>query len=191
MAKLRLTQELRRRLVHLADRLIVTPAETAALDAAYEAAAPFVRLVVAKRFPPKDMAVLKKYDAAGEDHCIRLAEVDTNNVKQFNFRINDTAPLRPLGSCRRYVYLAEPDLFALVKAWEEARDAQKGAHDDKLRAYKALIFGSKYLEDVTAIWPEAEKLRPAGHQVPATITEDLAARIKADVALRAAAPAEA
>ncbi|MDE2106388.1 MAG: hypothetical protein KGL39_54735 [Patescibacteria group bacterium] len=187
MARLRLYQGARSQLKTLARKLVGCPAEEATLAAAYEAAAPAVRAIVHRALPPRDMAVYKRYDPAYIDDCIRL-RLTSGGVEQFLFD-EGTGPLVVHGGgCLRRIFLADETETDLVQTWIAARDAHKAALKAKLSDYDALISQAKTLEDVTAIWPEAERLRSeiGGHPIVA-FAGDVADRIRADVAARLAA----
>lgn len=188
MATLKLNQTHREWLTNLARSTVTCPAEKEAVDAAYAAAAPLVRRLVEAKYPPKDMKLLAKYEAAHADRCVRL-NLTAGGVTEFNFRRDDVAiPLRPAtGSCYRHIYQADDATTTAVQAYETARDAFKKAHGAKLGDYYALIRHSTKLEEVEAIWPPASGLRATlNRSVPVVLSDDVVARIRADVAKGAA-----
>ena len=95
MAKTRLNEGHRSFLNTLANKVATCPAEIAAEDVAYKKAAPMVRAVVTTRFPTKDMAVLRKYEVAGTDECIRL-RLTAGGVVEFNYRDKAEALIRSM-----------------------------------------------------------------------------------------------
>jgi len=189
MPSIRLTENHRRWLRLLARNTVKVPDKQAAYDAAYAAAAPLVRKLVEKRYPPEDMKLLAKYDVAGPDCCIRVI-LTAGGVEQFEFRTDEESPWRPdRAGCRSHLYQADDVTTAAVQAYVAAMDALREATDAKLRDYNSLIGHSKKLEEVEAVWPAATALRATlDRTLPVTLSEDVIARIRADVA---AVPAEA
>jgi len=182
MASIRLTQEHRRWLRNLAQQSLKSPAEQAAEDAAYAVASPLVRKLVEDKYPPKDMKLLAKYEAARRDSRIRL-NLTAGGVTQFNFRTDEEAPMRPnRNGCSWHIYQADEAATAAVLAHAEAVDARQAAFTRKFDDYRALIFYSRKLEEVEAVWPAASALRATlGRTLPVTLSEEVAARIRADV----------
>ena len=70
MQKTRLNQRSRNTLERLANRLVTVPDHP--LKVAYDLASALVRNVLEKRYPPADMEVLRRYDLARQDPCVRL-----------------------------------------------------------------------------------------------------------------------
>lgn len=188
MAKTRLTQHHRDTLVLLAFNLVKAPAEQAALDASYEVASAAVRVLVLAKYPHKDMLILKRYDAARPDPCIYLDS--TGGRLRFEFRTAEEAPLVPSNrGCGSRSYLPEPEAAASVEAWSAAVKTLKEALDGKMADYKGLITASRTFEDVVEVWPEAEQLRTricGARQALSIVSDELVARIRADVQARAA-----
>lgn len=182
MAKLRLTQAMRTRLRHLANKVVSCPTERATLTAAYKTAAVAVRKAVEKSLPPADMKVLRKYDQAAVDDCIRL-NLTAGGVVVFRFD-EDTGPVS-IG-CR--IFLADEQTTAAYNSWKAADDTWHKALRTKLSDYDALIDGATYYQDVVEVWPEAEQLRTEfGGGSLIAFSPDVVARIRADVKTRAKA----
>ena len=187
MATLRLNASHRDWLSNLARDTTSCPAEAAAVDDTYKVAAPLVRATVEAKYPPKDMEVLAKYEAAEYDPCIRL-NLTAGGVTQFEFRGEDVGPIRPnTGWCNHHIYQADEATTAAVQAHEAAVDAFNKAIKAKREDYYALIRHSAKLEEIEGIWPAASGLRATlNRSVPVVLSDDVVARIRADVAKTAA-----
>lgn len=186
MAKIRLTEGLRLALKNLFREVVSCPAEMKALERAYAKASPLIAKIVAVSNPPAEMEVLKKYECARPDACIRL-QLTAGGVNEFTF-MPDDAPLTPTRYCGGRMYPADERATAAFNAWADASLAYKAAVARKQTDYFALITGSRYLEEIETVWPEASRLRKSAlNNLPATLTDDAIARIRADVQQRAKA----
>jgi len=183
MASTKLLQSHRDFLNGLARDNVKCPAEEMADKVAYAKAAPLVRKIVEAKYPPKDMKLLAKYEVAKIDRCIRL-NLTAGGVTQFTFRADAAAPLRPTGyDCGRHIYQADEDATAAVLACATAEEAFKKAKATKLSDYAALITYSTTLEQIESVWPAATALRARfNRSVPVILSDDVVARIRADVA---------
>lgn len=183
MATTKLLQSHREFLHQLAKEQVKCPAEEMADKAAYAKAAPLIRKIVEAKYPPKDMKLLKKYDVATGDKCIRL-QLTAGGVEQFCFRDNDKTewPLRPTGyDCGNHIYAADEKASEAVGAHLLAAGAFKKATAAKLSDYGALINHSTTLEQIEAVWPAASALRVRlNRAVPVILSDEVIARIKAD-----------
>ena len=187
MATLRLNMSHRDWLSNLARDTTSCPAEAAAVDDTYKVAAPLVRATVEAKYPPEDMQLLAKYDAAEADPCIRL-NLTAGGVTQFTFSDDDAGPMRPnSGGCWRRIYQADEATTAAVLAYAVAVEAFNRAIKAKRDDYYALIRHSTKLEEIEGIWPAASGLRATlNRSVPVVLSDDVVARIRADVAKTAA-----
>lgn len=185
MAKRRLNNSMREQLFRKARASINPTKETAAVEKAYAKAAPLVRAVVEKKYPLADMDVLKKYNMARQDACIRLS-YPNGVVQQFNF--NENYPRVPdRYDCNNRIYLIDQKGADAVEAWADAAAALKAEKDKRYEAYCALINGTKYLEDLIESWPEIADMFPTegGSLIPlnpdtiALIQKDMKERSKA------------
>ncbi len=184
MGKIRLTLGARDTLRSLAKKLVVAEPEAKAVEKSYKALAPIMRKIIEAKYPPRDMRVLKKYEKAEIDDCIRV-QLASGGVDEFKF-IEDTGPLSACPYCSIYPLDAkQTDLFA---EWEKATTAHKEAVRQKLLDYNGLIIASRTWEDVIEIWPEAATIKPEFANYPLTIlSAEVIERIKADVSTREAA----
>jgi len=160
---------------------ISLPEQEAECAAAYEAAAALVKSCVEAKFPPKDMKMLKKYNVARHDECIRGACLDTARVVMFRF--TEKAPMVPDDYCSSRSIAFDAETLAAVDAHEKSADALKAAKRSKLDDYVALIEASRTFEDVVEIWPGAEALREqitSRSTALVSLTPEVIARIKAD-----------
>lgn len=184
MAKIKLNEGHRTMLRNLFRDKVVCPSEDRAVEKAYAKAAPLALKLVHSVHPAEDMDVLRRYGVASQDPCIKVT-LTAGGVVQFQFAATD-APWAPKTFCSTRMYLADERATKAVETWTAAIDARQKAWKQKHTDYEALITGSQYLEEVEAVWPEASVLRPkiAGN-LPATLTDDAIARIRADAAQRA------
>lgn len=180
--KLLLNKQLRFRLEGLAAEIVACPDAEKAERAAYQQAAAHVRRVAQAKFPPKDMRVLRKYKKAHIDDCIKL-KLASGGVEMFRFD-KGMGPLTADPTHAGTIYEADGATTAVVADWVAATGALQDAKKRKLADYQALIRAARTLEDVTAIWPEAEQVRPPRSTALVALSEEAVDRIRADVATR-------
>lgn len=186
MTTLRLTSAARDRLVRLAIELITLPEHEAAQASARAAFEKALRKKAEALFPKKDMLILKKYGEATADECIRFAPLTGSRHVRTHILPSGAGILLP--DCRTLA-LDEAETV-LSEALEAADDAWDKARRAKLADYRALIEGSRTLEQVSVVWPEAEQLRSAfGGNAISVLSDDVVERIRADVATRVLEPA--
>lgn len=188
MAKTRLNEDSRMALRQLMNEIVVCPKEQAAVDKAYAAAEPLVRRLVEKKYPPKDMEVLKRHDVGGIDDCIKLKLSTDYNIEQFLFA-KGTGPYVAKATYYGQIYDGT-SCAKQVGAWVRATEKRDEALETKRLDYKALIANSRYFEDVAEVWPEAEQLRDkicTKNKALTTLSDDVIKRIKKDVKSRQAA----
>lgn len=187
MAKLRLNNEHRLFLRRLARNNISCPAEAKTDAEAYEKAAKVVRAAVLERYPTKDMNVLRRYNVAYRDTCLRF-QLTAGGVVQFELRgqAEEVGLWVPDLRCSNHIYQIDEAGSALVVASLSAAGALDEAIERKHADYVALIAASQTLEQVEEVWPEAAVLREhVGRSLPSVLSDDVIARIREDVALRA------
>lgn len=185
MPKTRLNKSTRAELMDYVFKVVSCPDEESAVEAAYKAAEPLVRLAVEKTYPPKDMKVCAKYKAAQIDDCIKL-KLDNDQITVFDFRA-DTGPMVVKPTYRGQIYEANKTVTKAVLAWEEAVHAHKEALKTKRTDYRALIQASRTFEEVVEVWSEAETLRPEICKPSTALTilsAETISRIQADVESR-------
>lgn len=186
MTKTRLNQRMRDVLGAHARKLVSCPKEKAAADESYKATADAVRKLIEARFPPKDMAVLKRYDVGRADPCIRL-QLTNGTFYVWQFRPECGVPVQPGQNCK--THLADEAVTAAVQNDIKAGDDLKVALEKKLADYYSLIAAATTFEAVCEVWPEAEQVRSqcGATAIVIAVTPDVVARIRADVAGRAEA----
>jgi len=183
-----LNAELRNLLKRFAFENVKSPKEQAAFDAAYAKAKPLVIDTVTAKYPAKDMKVLDKYGAAVHEKRVAYGGY-YDNESTFYFLDKDaqSAPLVPRHVTHNHIsYGWTKEVRAALDAYVLARQALNKALDEKKADYTRLIEGSRTFNEVVAVWPAAEQLRPK--IVPATVeqralavlSEEAIARIKAD-----------
>lgn len=168
-------------------RIVLSPASQAVEDASYAVALPLVMSAAHVKYPAKDMAVLKKYDCAREDHCIRIAAESL--VTQFDIKLDDAGVLRPQYHGCRPIPCDDVTRQA-VETWRTAVTINKEALDQKRRDYRGLIRAARTFEEIVEVWPEAEELRQSicqGSTAMTVFSPELVERIRQDVAERAVA----
>lgn len=185
---IRITETDRMFLRELASKTIQCKDEERAAVDAYVAALPIVRTLVMDRYPPKDMAVLEKYHATYEDRCIRI-QLSSGGIVEFCIRKEDKPCVVPGNhhrdhGCQGRIYAAGPEATQLIQNALDAAEAREQARNKKLADYRALIAASTTLEQIEAVWPfGGEELRPRkGRALPVILSDEVVARIKADVA---------
>lgn len=182
--KTRLNADHRRALARLATEIVAVPVEAKAIDATYKKAAPLVMRDIVAKYPVRDMNVLLKYERASRGDCIRV-QMTHGGVTQFRFN-EGRGPITPRGYCQ--IHAVKADTTSAIQDWASAVDAEKTAKAAKIGDYQSLIDFSRTLEDIEAVWPEASKIRSSiVRNLPALLSEDVVARIAADVAARAEA----
>jgi len=178
----------REALKKLRDTVVRCLTEEAAVKDAYRKAAPLVRKTVEAEYPPKDMRVLKKYEKADVDDCIKL-RMAYGAVQDVIFNFDDgTGPLAVKATYSGKFYLADEETTAAVAAWREAVEIRDKTLRQKKHDYATLINAARTLEEVEVLWPEASQIREAfaKNQVALmALTPTVIQRIKADVAERA------
>ena len=187
----RLSNYDRERLISFARKQIKETADQAALDAAYDAAAELIATAVKAKWPQKDMAVLRRYEAASVDHCVYVS-TGGSNYEQFTFRADDKrTPMRPSGrGCLRTPILLEGAAEDAFRAYLKASEEVTNAASARLFDFKALISGSRNFNEVAEVWPAANELRSSivGETTAlAVLSADVVSRIKADPAYAVAA----
>ncbi|MGV0964221.1 MAG: hypothetical protein ACOYBT_10055 [Polynucleobacter sp.] len=185
----RLSQHNRDTLYSFAKKQVAATADTTALDTAYEAAAQSIHDVMVAKYPPKDMKVLARYDAASPDECIYVSTLN-NRFEQFCFRKEDARiPMRPgrVGNCnRRNALLLEGPAEAAYDTFYDAQKAHEAAIKLRLKDFNALIYNAQTFNEVASVWPAAEALRTTivGSATALTVLSgDVVERIKNDAAL--------
>lgn len=196
MPKTKLTNYMRAALTKHAERLLtpdpITPEYLAARDAVFDA--------VLNRYPAKDMAVLKKYDATEPAVYARAVWASETKLVDPNgtvhaFRLADgdhtAPPSRPKSQSCAVIPCTADQAAALVAHAEKATEAQDYI-SRRMDDYKALIQASRYLEEVTEVWADAADLALGPTRTAlTTISPELRWRIADDVTLRRAARDEA
>lgn len=171
MAKRRIYGGVKAKLINAAKEIIDPKAEREALDAAYSVAEVLVRAAIEDRFPPRDMSVLAKYSCVTQEEDPKL-QLPTSAVKEFKFQ-DDTAPLIPnVYDYKRIIYLGGEDCETAIDQWRDALQAYEAEKNKRLEAYRTLVLGSTYLEDIIQVWPEAASLVPNDPFLPAIMREE-------------------
>lgn len=185
--KIRLNDNIRGRLIKMIDEKVEAKTEADAITATYKIAMPLVRAAIIARYPQKDMKILQKYEQAGPDTCVRV-NFTAGGVNEFKLAENDgllTPGSKDSYGCRNRIYNIDETATDAVQNWLFAVAAHKKAVSAKHEDYMALIRCSNTLEDVESVWPEASEVRVAiNSTMPVLLSNDVVARIKADVATR-------
>lgn len=174
----------------LRDTVVRAVTEENVVKEAYRKAAPLVRKVVETEYPPRDMRVLAKYEAAERDDCIklRLAYGAAQDV-MFDFD-EGTGPLVVNKTYSGKMFLADEETTEAVSAWKDAKEKRDKTLRQKKDDYNTLINAARTLEEVENLWPEAAQIRELfnTNQVALlALTPTVIQRIKMDVAERTAA----
>lgn len=181
--EIRLNDGLRRRLYDLVRTTVKVPAEAAKLDRAYAEAEPLVREAVHGAYPPDDMEICAKYEAAQIDDCVKL-QLTSGGVDLFKFAPG-TGPLVVKKTHQGMIYLADAITTDAFHNWKQANEAFETALRRKMDDYGALVREARTLDEVCEIWPEAEVVREyARSRALSILSDEMIARIRADVAAR-------
>lgn len=185
MAKRRMLQWMRDRLISHADKVVLPAIEKKALDAAYKKAVPRVVAVVEKKFPPADMKILMKWGCTTDCGAAKV-QYPTGVVTEFKFQDGDKPQCVGGYEYRNQMYLVDATTAAAVDAWRAAHEAFETERKRRLVAYGALINGASNVEDLTDVWPEAKGILPLGSP-PIPLGPEQIALVKSDMKERKAA----
>jgi hypothetical protein len=182
----RLSLSNRQVLFDLASKQVRATADTAIVDAAYDAAADAIHAVLVGKFPQKDMKVLARYDCAQEDACIYISSGGYRNDR-FEFRDGDKRIVfRPGTSCnQRSPHLLDGEAQLAFDAFQLATKARDAEIKARLSDYKALIYGANTFNEVVAVWPAADALRDSiigSGTALMVLSGDVIDRLKVDAA---------
>src|SRR6185437_4734689 len=112
---------------------------------------PRVTAIVHKKFPPDEMRVLAKFKAARTCDEAKL-QYPNGSVTIFKFDEHDSFKRPDNYEYGGQMYLADAPTAEAVDAWMNAREIFKTERDKRLTAYKALIAGAGYVEDIIELW---------------------------------------
>lgn len=186
MAKRRMLQWMRDKLISHVSNHVSPVAEAKVLAAAYKKAEPLVRKIVETKFKPADMAVCEKYGLTQRDRCVRV-QYPSGVVQEFQFENDEAAPIiASKGNCYSRVYIADEKAAVAIEAWNTATEAFKKEKTIRVNAYKALVLASGTLDDVIEAWPEVADLIPAANSLIPINPEQIAI-LKTDLRERKAA----
>ena len=186
MRKTRLTKYSRERLCALARYLVKVP--DADLKKAHTAASLAVRTLITTKYPPEDMAVLRRYNLGREDRCVRL-RLRSGGDYQFNLSKDEPGVWHANSYC--HMHLADEATTLTVEAFRKVETIHEELVEKKLEPYYKLINGSATFEAVLEIWPEAEQVRSqcgaSATALVGAVTAEVVAAIQVDMASRAVA----
>ena len=182
----RLSQSDREVLYKFAQKQVEATENSAALDAAYDAAAQVVHDVLIEKYPQKDMKVLERYGVAQADDCIYVTR-SQYDYDRFCFRADDKRiPLRPAGNCNRgKPFILEGDARQAYDQYRDAEKAHNAALKQRLADYHALVYGARTFNEVVEVWAAADVLRGAivgTATALRVLSDDVVARIQRDAA---------
>ena len=140
--------------------------ECDALKEAYDVALSFVLPYVVKKWPQDTMDILDKYGVAEKVYNVRL-QFPNSDVKNFDFH-SELTILKPKWYGRgEQIFLVNNGTAGAVEAWLSAEEALHLETAKRQDAYRALISGSTYLEDLHKLWPESQTIVPiVGELIP-------------------------
>lgn len=177
----------REALKNLRNTVVQCVTEDAAVKDAYRKAAPLVRKAVEAEYPPRDMKVLSKYEAAEQDDCIRL-RMAHGAVQDVMFNFNEgTGPVVVKKTYNGKFFLADETTTEAVAAWKTAIEQRDKTLAQKKSDYGTLINAARTLEEIETLWPEASQIREAFNKNQVALlalTPTVIQRIKMDVAER-------
>jgi hypothetical protein len=183
MASIRLNKTHRDVLMTFAKANVSCPDEQSVRDEHYNHAANGVKADVEKRFPAKDMAVLKKYGVAGPDYCINGGTPEGMFLR-FDFdREDPRAPLVPGRYCSTRSIPFSSETASAIMECDRADEVLAKARKTKMEAYKALIFSARTYEEILDVWPAAAALSDrigSPSTAVVALSEDVARLIRKD-----------
>lgn len=199
MATTRLNSETRRALMRVATSGLRPAQEFAQLELAHSIAAPLVVAHVERRYPPKDMAVLLRYDKAYRPShvvfsirlpgCWSTVKFEFGAIASLGMQ-PPSQPKNEYGGERMFsAEVSTSDDVGLEVAlisWAEALAAYKKEFERRKQAYYDFIKAAKTFEEVVALWPAVESLRPSitGRSVPTILRTEIEKIIAEDQAER-------
>lgn len=184
MAKRPLRAWMRDKLMNHAQEVVQPATEKKAVDTAYRAAAPLVMAIVEKKYPPRDMKLLTKYGVSARHNSAKI-QSPGGQVVEMGFVGEDVVTV-PNGCGYRQIYLGDDRTVAAIEKYTDAVRSFKAEYEKRVGAFRTLLFGSAYVEDVIEVWPEAAKVIPA-NEMTAQLAPEQIAIIKADMRERRAA----
>lgn len=174
MAKTRLNRGSRDAATEYIEAHLTTPNEQKRYDKAIKKAYAVISKAVDKKYPPEDMAVLAKYNLTRGDTCGAVVTPDGKVVgfdlpskylcerSQGVFRRSEYPSfIVPQGRCQIRNLPTTKAGGDAVEEFDASISALKEARASKLRDYKAVIEGSRYIEDLVDVVPAlADTLEP-------------------------------
>lgn len=188
MSKTRLNNHSRDVLNRLAERLVQVSDDE--LRASQKDGDTLVRKMVEHRYPPKDMKVLRQYEQAHEDRCIRV-RLHAGGDFQWNIRKDSPSVWQPGRYSCSNMHLADESTTAAIELFRKLEADFKKRRAEKLAPYYKLINSSSTFEAVVSVWAEAEQVRAEcgarSSAVVGAVTPEIIDAIHADMAERVAA----
>lgn len=192
----RLNADDRSVLKSLVKKLVHCDKEKNKVEEVYKKIAPTIRDFVLKRWPDKDMDVLRKYGFTQEVHSFQVA-LDDGGVEQFTFDKEDkfeipdhSAINHSLKGTARYGYydvvaVLDKKTTALCNQWVNARKDYEQAISTKRGKYFSFIEMAKTFEQILEVWPEATQVsEQIMSYLPAIVSNDVLDEIRKDSAER-------
>lgn len=179
----RLNQDDRNVLRRLVNNLVQCSTEEKARDVAYTKIFPKVREAALKQFPEKEMAVLRKYNLTKKINHVNV-QLTPGGVEEFEFGKDDLVEIPASDEYRYYnrvVTVLDEKATELVNSWQKANEKYDVTLMKKREMYYNFIEQAKTYEQVLEVWPEAAQVANSiMSYLPATVTEETIAAIKAD-----------
>lgn len=195
MAKTRLYLRDRETLLNHARGLIDCPVERAEYLARKADLVALVRPLVEQTFPDREMWVLRKYRLANTQKHVDIRWGDQRS-QQAKCPTGEAVDIPVTHNSADEIRLPKPHpIYDAFDRYQTAKDGLNAAKERKLEDYRTLIWSMRNFEDVVAVWPEAAVCAAACRadtskdNLPSCLTDDVLARIKADVEVRAKASA--
>lgn len=176
MAKRRLLEWMRCKLVAHAREVVAPIKEKKELDSAYEKASTLVRSMLLTKYPPKEMVVLKKFGFGGFVCSIKV-QFPNGVVDKFEFEEDDAIFI---ASSYGQIHAVNQKTADAIERWSRVKATFTKERDKRVAAYKALVDGSRYVEDIVAVWPEAVYIIPPT-ALPIPLGPEQIAMVKQDM----------
>lgn len=157
--KTRMNQGHRDALVSFARRYLENLYPATEVDAAYATADKAVRRLVEQAFPKKETKTLLKYDVAEPVSSIRV-QLTAGGIDMFTFTSDsENYPLVPRRSNWSSVCIpGDQQATEAITTYNHLYKNRDETIKNRLKDYRDLISFSKHVEDLLAVWPEADEV---------------------------------
>lgn len=171
MAKTRFTEE-KRNIVHawMMEQYDAKNKDAKTIAKMKERVIKALNVVIRKKYPETEMAILRKYDCTFTDRCIKLVDSDTNAVfgielKRWDEKDDENAEIKLAdvpsrrGCNSQDVFPIDPKGHALIDEYLSLRETSKEKREEKFRHYKSFLAACRYIEDAHEVVPFPKEMQ--------------------------------